>query len=191
MTPNLPALFRAQELETLGYTRHFLRGMLRRGEVVRIARGLYRLTEAELHEHESLAAASKLVPGGVICLLSALSFHEIGTQLPHQAWIAIDRKARLPKAQGIELRVVRFNSVMRQYDIEIHEILDVPVRITSSSRTVVDCFRFVDTVGLDIALEALKESLRHKSVTVDELVRAAEMIGVDEQLKPYLEAVLA
>lgn len=191
MTPNLPALFRAQELEALGYTRHFLRAMLRRGEVVRIARGLYRLTEAELHEHESLAAASKLVPGGVICLLSALSFHEIGTQLPHQVWIAIDRKARLPEAQGIKLRVVRFNSVMRQYDVEIHEFLGVPVRITSSSRTVVDCFRFVDTVGLDVALEALKDSLRQKSVTVDELVRAGEMIEVDEQMKPYLEAVLA
>lgn len=158
---------------------------------MRVARGLYRLTEAPLHEHESLAAASKLVPEGVICLLSALSFHGIGTQLPHQVWIAIDSKARRPKVPGLAVRLVRFDRGMRQYGVETHDILGTAVRITGPARTVADCYRFIDMVGLDVALEALKDALRSKKVIVDELQRASEMVGVDEQISPYIEGVLA
>jgi len=187
----LPALFRSKDLEKRGLSRFLLRGMMRRGEAVRVARGLYRVVAAPLSEHESLAAASALVPAAVIGLLSALSFHEIGTQLPHRVWIGIARKARRPKTTGLPVEVVRFTDAMQRYGVESHEILGVPVRVTSPARTVVDCFRFLDKVGLDVALEALKDALRNQRATVDELVRAGEVVEVDDTMQPYLEAMLA
>lgn len=188
---DLPALFRPRDLETQGISRDILRGMVRRGEVMRMARGLYRVTEAPLSEHETRAAVCKLVPGAVICLLSALAFHGIGTQLPHQVWIGIDRKARRPKAGGLKIRVVRFTPAMQRYGIETHKVLGVSVRVTSPARTVADCFRFLDTVGLDVAIEALKDAVHSKRVRVQQLDRAAEAIGANEKMGPYLEAILA
>jgi predicted transcriptional regulator of viral defense system len=187
----LPPLFRPKDLEAQGFSRHLLRGMVRRGEAERVTRGLYRLTSAPLSEHESLAAVSKLVPHAVVCLLSALSFHALGTQAPPQVWIGIDRKARRPKVGGLKLRVVRFNETMKRYGVEAHEILGAEVRVTGPARTVVDCFRFVDKVGLDVALEALKDAIYTRHASVSEIQRAAEVMRVDEQMRPYLEAILA
>ena len=158
---------------------------------MRLARGLYRVADAPLSDHESLAAVCKLVPDAVVCLLSALQFHAIGTQMPHQVWIGVDRKARKPEVTGLAVRIVRFSGAMQRYGVESHELAGVPVRITSPARTVADCFRFRSVVGLDVALEALKDVIRGRRVRVDELERAAEVVGVAEQMSPYLEAVLA
>lgn len=187
----LPGLLRAADLEARGIPRSHLRGMLRRGEVERVDRGLYRVSDAPLTELETVAAVSKRIPGAVICLLTALHIHDIGTQLPRDVWIAIDRKARKPQAPGLPIRVVRFSGPMLRYAVETREVLGVPVRITSPARTVVDCFRYRNKVGLDVALEALREALRTRATTVDEIVRVAEMCRVGTVLRGYLEAMLA
>lgn len=191
MVPELPTLFRPRDLVSAGISRDRLRGMLRRDEVEQVARGLYRVAEAPLSEHETLAAVCARIPHGIVCLLSALQFHEIGTQLPHQVWIAVDRKARRPRVTDLPVRLLSFPTALMQYAIETHEILGVPVRVTSPARTVVDCFRYQSIVGLDVALEALKDGLRSKRIPVAEIVRAAELAGVMETMRPYMEALSA
>ncbi len=163
--------------------------MLRRGEVQRIARGLYRLRDAPLSELETIAAVSKRIPGAVVCLLTALHVHEIGTQAPREVWVAIDRKARKPRATGLPVRIVRFSGRMLRYSIVSRDVLGVPVRITSPARTVVDCFRYRRKTGLDIALEALRDALNSRRTTVDEVARVAEFCRIQTVISPYLESV--
>ena len=191
LPPDLPFLFRPRDLERFGLTRDTLRGMLRRGEVEPVARGVYRVSGAPLTAHETLAAVCLRVPQAVVCLLSALSFHAIGTQIPPEVWIYIDRKARVPKLSGLPVRVVPVPPRMTTFDVEDQEVDGVCVRVTSPSRTVADCFRFRRLVGLDVALEALKDVLRSRRVTIDEIVHASRIVGVESEIQPYLEAVLA
>jgi predicted transcriptional regulator of viral defense system len=161
--------------------------MLGRGEVHRIGRGLYRLAEAPLTELETVAAVSKRVPGAVVCLLTALHVHDIGTQAPRHVWIALDRKARKPRASGLPVKVVRFSEPLRRYAVETREVLGVPVRITSPARTVVDCFRYRRKIGLDVALEALRDAVGSRKVTVAEIARVAEACRIRTVLMPYLQ----
>ncbi len=182
-------LFRTSDLEELGMSRSTVRRMVERGEVEQISHGLYRLVEGEITEHIELVTVQKKIPDGIICLLSALQFHGIGTQLPREVWIAIDRKARKPKDPGFPIRVVRFSGVYAKYGIEMHKLLGVSVRITSIARTVVDCFRYRNKIGLDVALEALQDVLQHRLTTTDAIMRAAEMCHVRTVIRPYLEAM--
>ena len=182
-------LFRTSELEALGISRSTVQRMLRRGEVEQISRGLYRLLEGEVTEHIGLVAVQKKIPEGIICLLSALQFHGIGTQLPRDIWIAIDRKARKPKDPGFPIRVIRFSGVNARYGIDTHKLLGVPVRITSIPRTVVDCFRYRNKIGIDVALEALKDVLDRRLATRDEILRAAEVCRAKTVITPYIEAM--
>jgi predicted transcriptional regulator of viral defense system len=140
-------------------------------------------------EFETLALVGSAAPSGIICLLSALSFHGIGTQAPHEVWLALDRKARRPGRIPTKLRIVRFSGAMLTYGVETRAILGVPARITSPARTVVDCFRYRSKLGLDVALEALRDVLRSKTATVDQITRAAEVCRVRTVIKPYLEAM--
>ena len=181
--------FRARDLESTGLTRGKLQGLIRRGEAKRVARGIYRWADAEPGEHYTLAAAIKAIPNGVVCLLSALRLHEIGTQEPHQVWIAIDRKSRLPKATGLPIRVVRFSKKCLTYGIETMEVEGSPMKITGPARTVVDCFRYRNKIGMDIALEALKGSLQQKKTSRDEILRTAEACRVISIIKPYIQAI--
>ena len=126
--------------------------MLRRGEVERVSRGLYRLRDAPLDELETIASVSKRIRGAIVCLLTALHIHGIGTQAPRAVWIAIDRKARKPHVPELPVRVVRFSGAMLRYGIQTREVLGVPIRLTSPARTVVDCFRYRKKIGLDVAL---------------------------------------
>jgi predicted transcriptional regulator of viral defense system len=123
--------------------------------------------------------------------LSALGFHRIGTKVPHEVWLALDRKARRPARVQTRLRIVRFSGAMLSYGIETHPILGVPVRITSPARTVVDCFRYRGKLGLDVALEALRDALRSRAATVDQITRTAEVCRVRTVIKPYLEAIIS
>jgi len=164
--------------------------MLRRAEIERVARGLYRLRDAPISELETIAAVSKRIPGAIVCLLTALHVHGIGTQAPRDVWIAIGTKARKPRVAGLPVRVVRFSGPMLGYAIETREVLGVPVRITSSARTVVDCFRYRRKIGLDVALEALREVLRTRKATVDEIGRVAEVCRAETVVAPYLEALV-
>jgi len=184
-------VFRTSELEALGISRSTVQRMVERGEAEQIARGLYRLVDGLLTEHYGLVAVQKKIPDGIICLLSALLFHDIGTQLPRQVWIAIDPKARKPKPPGIPIRVVRFSGVNAAYGIETHTLMGVPVRITSIPRTVVDCFRYRNKVGMDVALEALQDVISRRMTTPSALLRAAEACRAKTVVRPYLEAMLA
>lgn len=163
--------------------------MLRRGEVERVSRGLYRLRDAPLNELETIAAVSKRIPGAIVCLLTALHIHGIGTQAPRAVWIAIDRKARKPQVRELPVRVVRFSGAMLRYGIQTREVLGVPVRLTSPARTVVDCFRYRNKIGLDVALEALRDGIRSRKATMDEITRVAGVCRIETVISPYLESI--
>jgi len=185
----LPGLFRAADMEARGISRGRLPSLLNSGEVERVGRGLYRLTALEPSELETVAMVAAAVPAGIVCLLSALQFHQIGTQSPHEVWIAIDRKAHKPARLPAHARVVRFSGPMLTYGVQLHSIQGVAVRVTSPARTVVDCFRYRNKIGLDVALEALRDAVRSRITTVDEIVRAAEVCHARTVIQPYLEAL--
>jgi len=188
--PAVPSVFRPRDLDTLKLSRTQLRSMLRAGEVEQIGRGLYRYHAVEPTELETIATICARVPHAIVCLLSALAIHDIGTQQPPEVWIALDRKARKPRLDDIMVRIVRFSGSMLHYGVTTRMIQGVPMRITTPARTVVDCFRYRNKLGLDIALEALRDALGRKLATVDEFVRAAEACRIYSVMKPYLQAVL-
>lgn len=160
------------------------------GVLDRPSRGVYVLADAEVTEHHDLAQVGKRVPNGIVCLLSALRFHRLTTQAPHEVWLGIDRKARLPKIDHPPVRVVRFAGAGLTAGVENHTVEGVRVRVTSPARTVADCFAYRATVGLDVALEALRECLRERRATVDELYRAAQGRRMANVMRPYLEALV-
>lgn len=150
---------------------------------------MYYLPDAELTEHRSLAEAAKRVPKGVICLLSALRFHELTTQSPFQVWIAIDRKAHRPASDGLSLRVVRFSGEPLTAGVEGHQIEGVTVKVYSAAKTVADCFKYRQKIGLDVALEALRDYRRGRRGPADELWRYAKICRVANIMRPYMEAL--
>jgi predicted transcriptional regulator of viral defense system len=153
--------------------------------------GLYRLSEVEPTELETVAMVASAVPNAIVCLLSALRIHEIGTQSPHEVWIALDRKSRKPTRLPAKTHIVRFSGAMLIYGVISRPILGVPVSITSPARTVVDCFRYRKKVGIDVAMEALRDVVRSRKATMDEISRAAEVCRVRTVMKTYLEALSA
>jgi predicted transcriptional regulator of viral defense system len=183
------SLFRPGQAQQLGLNFETLKRLTANGAIERVSRGLYRLRDAEMTEHYSIAAVCARAPRAVVCLLSALNIHGIGTQVPHEVWIAIDRKARKPGTMPVKIRVVRFSGAMLKTGIVTRRILGVPVRLTSPARTVVDCFRYRNKFGLDVALEALRDTLRSKLATVDEIMRAAAACRARTVMRTYLEAV--
>jgi len=187
----LHAVFRARDVEALGIQRSGLRAWLRDGTAERVGRGLYRLAEAEPSEHETIAMVVARVPQAIVCLLTALRVHGIGTQAPREVWIALDRKARKPRLEGLPVHVVRFSGPMLTYSVQTLEIQGVAVQITSPARTVVDCFRYRNKTGLDVALEALREALATGQASVAEILRIAEVGRVRSVIQPYLEAATA
>ena len=187
----VPSVFRPRDLGRLELSRTQLRSMLRAGEVDQIGRGLYRYHAVEPTELETVATICARVPNAIVCLLSALAIHEVGTQEPPEVWIALDRKARKPRFDDIAVRIVRFSGAMLRYGVTTRLIQGVAMRITSPARTVVDCFRYRNKLGLDIALEALRDALGRKLATVDELVRTAEVCRIYSVMKPYLQAILS
>ena len=190
---NLGALtfFRARDAAERGVDSRALRRLVHEGTVERLGRGLYRRADAEITEHHTLAAVCARVPGAIVCLLSALSIHELTTQLPWQEWIAIPHKARTPRVSGLPVRVVRFSGAALRYGVVNTTYEGVPVRITSPARTVVDCFRFRRLVGNDVAIEALRDALLDRKTTVAEIWRAAEVCRAKSLVRPVLEALTA
>jgi predicted transcriptional regulator of viral defense system len=186
---DLPGLFRAADLEARGIPRGRLRTLLQSGAVERVARGLYRQVAVEPNELETVATVASAVPSGIVCLLSSLQIHEIGTQSPHEVWIAVDRKARKPMNLPARVRILRFSGAMLTFGVQTRSILGVPVRVTSPARTVVDCFRYRKKIGLDVALEALRDVVRARKASMDEIMRAAEVCRARTVIQPYLEAL--
>jgi predicted transcriptional regulator of viral defense system len=170
-------------------TRDQLRSLLRSGKIERVNRGLYRITDAEATENYSLAMACALVPNSVICLLSALRVHDIGTQSPADVWIAIPHKARVPRIKGLRLRILRFSGPAWTFGVQETSFEGVPAHITSPARTVADAFRFERLVGPEIAIEALQDGLRRRKLTIAELSRISEVLP-SRRLKAALETRL-
>ena len=182
-------IIRSRDLDEYGIPREYLRRLCDRGVLERQARGIYTLRGAEITEHHSLVQACKRAPKGVICLLSALRFHGLTTQSPFEIWMAIDRKARLPKVEGVPLHVVRFSGRALTEGIERHRIEGVDVSVYCPAKTVADCFKYRNKIGLDVALEALRECRRERRCTMDDLWRFAKVCRVANVMRPYLEAM--
>jgi predicted transcriptional regulator of viral defense system len=180
----------AGELAQQRIHRQVLSRLVNSGELERVARGLYRLAARPLTEHHGLAIAGAAVPQGVICLLSALQFHGIGTQLPSQVWIAIDRRARRPALSYPPLRVVRFAGAALTEGIGVHRMEGRRVRVYDVAKTLADCFKYRHKIGLDVALEALSDAWRKRRFTMDELDHYAGICRVRRVMKPYLEAMI-
>ena len=179
--------FRPRQLEQLGITYHRLRQLEEKDVVERVDRGLYRLAEAEPTERYSIASVCARVPHAIVCLISALQVHEIGTQLPRQVWVAIPHKARPPRLRGTEVRLVRFSGAALSYGVEETKFEEVPARITSPARTIVDCFRFERLIGREAAIEALQDALQSNKVTTAALRRVLDVLP-SRRLSTILEA---
>lgn len=184
-------LVRSADLAELGIPRVYLSRLVGTGELARCARGIYRAADGEVDENHSLASVALRVPEGVICLLSALRFHGLTTQSPFEVWLGIDRKARTPRLDFPPLHIVRFSESHRREGVNLHSIEGVPVRITNPARTVMDCFAYRNTVGIDIAIEALRDCLRLHKSSVDDLYRAAKSRQMTRVVQPYLESILS
>lgn len=185
----LGAFFRPGQVAEAGITREQLRTLVRRDTVEHVGRGLYRMADAEPTEHYSLAMACARVPNSVVCLLSALRVHGIGTQAPAEVWLAIPHKARVPRLPGLRLRIVRFSGPAWTFGVQDTTFEGVPARITSPARSVADCFRFERLVGPETAMEALQDGLRQRKVTVAELSRVVEVLP-SRRLSAALDARL-
>lgn len=179
---------RARDFAAAGVPRMTLRRLEQEGVLVRPARGLYQLTDAEISASHSLAEAAAVAPKGVVGLLSALRFHELTTQLPHEVWLLMPSKAWTPVNSPVKLRIVRASEHSLTAGVEHHRIDGVSVPITSPAKTVADCFKHRSKVGLDVALEALRDALRTKRATADAIWRFAEINRVANVMRPYLEA---
>ena len=182
-------LVRPRDLEAAGFPEGSLSQLARRGLLERVGRGLYALPGAPSSEHRSLAEVSKRTPRGVICLLSALRFHGLTTQAPPEVWLAIGHKDRAPRPDGVRLRTVRVSGEARDVGVETHVVEGVPVRVYGVAKTVADCFKFRNKIGIDIAVEALRECLEQRRCTVDELSDFAHVCRVSRVMQPYMEAL--
>ena len=185
---DLGAYFRPCDAEAAGISYRQLRRLERLGLVEREGWGLYRRTDADFTECHDLARVCARVPNGIVSLITALSVHEIGTQIPFGFWIAIPHGHRTPTMAGVRLNVTRFSGSSLRYGVVETEFEGVPARITTPARTVVDCFRFRRKVGLDVALEALDDSLLWNKATPSEIWRAAEACRARSLLGPHLYA---
>ena len=183
-------LIRPRDVEAAGIHREYLLRLYRNGDLLRVGRGLYALPGAQTSEYISFAEVAKRVPNAVICLVSALEFHHLTTQIAHSVWIAIENKKWEPKFEYPSLEIVRFSGPAFSFGVEEHEVDRITVKIYSAAKTVADSFKFRNKVGLDVALEALQETWRNRKATMDELWETAKVCRVANVMRPYLEAVI-
>lgn len=180
---------RPRDVEAAGIPREYMLRLLREGRIVRVARGLYSLPGAPASESTTLADVAMKVPNGVICLVSALIFHRLTTQVSDRVWVAIESRSWEPHLAYPSLELVRMGGKSFNYGVQDHEIDRARVRIYSPAKTVADCFKFRSRVGLDVALEALRATWRERRATMDELWEAAAACRVANVMRPYLESI--
>jgi predicted transcriptional regulator of viral defense system len=184
-------LLSAADLRSHGWSPQLLLKLHRTGQLKRVTRGIYSLPDSEITEHQSLVEVCRRVPKAVVCLLSALQFHEIGTQLPHEVWIALPEATQRPAIDYPSLRVARLRGEAYSQGIETVAEQGSAIRVYSLAKTIADCFKFRHKVGLDVALEALKEAWRQRKLNIDEVTRYAKINRVAQVMQPYLETVVA
>jgi predicted transcriptional regulator of viral defense system len=182
-------LFRLSEAKQAGIHPEAVRRLTSRGQLARIGRGLYSLPSLKPTEHHTLAEVAKRVPNGIVCLLTALRFHGLGTQNPREVWLAVDRRAGIPKIDFTPVRIIRISGAALSTGIEEHDIDGVRVRITSPARTVVDCFKFRNKIGVDVAVEALRDYRRLRKGKVDALWQQADQLRMSKVIRPYWDAM--
>ena len=180
-------VFRSREMVAAGYPREYLRRLVDQAQVRQLGRGLYVSADFDGDQHQSLVEAAKRVPQGVVCLVSALQFHGIGTQSPPQVWLALPRGSNRPRGASLPLRFARFSGAAYTFGIEEHPLAGGTVRVYSPAKTVADCFKYRHKYGLDVAVEALREGWREGKFTLPDLAAAAAVCRVRRILQPYLE----
>ncbi len=182
-------VLRPRDLDSYNIPRTYLSRLCSAGKLQRIGRGLYVLPGSSATEHHSLAEAGKRVPKGVVCLLSALSFHELTTQAPFEVWLAIGGKAWRPRLEYPPLRIVYFSQAALIAGVEEHKLEGVTVHVYSPAKTVADCFKYRNKIGLDVAIEALRECRRARHCTMDDLWHYSAICRVRNVMRPYLESL--
>lgn len=184
-------ILRSYDLTSAGIGRETIRRLANAGLIEQVERGVYRLASTEMSEHSMLAEVATRVPQGIICLLSALAFHQLTTQNPFEIWVTLAPTQRKPQLVKLPVKIVRFSGQSLTTFIETHQIDGVPVQIYSPAKTIADCFKFRNKLGIDVALEALHLAWRNRRVTMDELWKAAEVDRVAKVIRPYLESLEA
>lgn len=182
-------LFRISKATRAGLHPEAIRRLTSRGQLTRVGRGLYALSSLEPTEHHTLAEVATRVPNGVVCLLTALRFHGMGTQNPRDVWLAVDRRAGVPRIDFTPVRVIRISGAAMTTGIEERAIAGVRVRITSPARTVVDCFKFRNKIGIDVAVEAFKDYRRLRKGSVDSIWQQADRLRMSKVMRPYWDAI--
>lgn len=185
------SVLRGRDLSALGFSRVLVSDAVKRGQIERIGRGLYTAKHAEITEHHSYVQIASMVPNAVFCLLTACRFHELTTQAPREVWFALGPKAWTPKITFVPTRIIRLSGPALTEGVELHRAEGVELKVYSVAKTVADLFRYRNKFGLDIALEALRDALRDKKCTVDELMHFAKLRHVGKVMEPYLTAYLA
>lgn len=182
-------MLRPRDLDQYGIPRVYLSRLCERGLLQRVDRGLYVLPGVEVTEHHTLAEACKRIPNGVLCLLSALRFHQLTTQAPFEIWMALKGTTWQPRIDRPKIRFVRFSGSAFETGIEQHTIEGVSVKVYNPAKTVADCFKYRNKIGMDVALEALRECRRERKCTNDELWEYAKVCRVAKVMRPYMEAM--
>lgn len=181
---------RGRDFDAAGVTRATVQRLRDEGVLQQVGRGLYKLADAPIASGTSLAEAARIQPRGVICLLSALQFHELTTQTPHSVWMMLGQKDWAPTNPSVTLKIVRATGEALTAGIETHVIDGVPVPITSAAKTVADCFKHRNKIGLDVAIEALRDFMKRRpSRDLGEIYRYAQIDRVQSVMRPYLEAM--
>ena len=180
-------VFRARDIVAAGYSREYLRRLVGQEQVRQLGRGLYASVNFDGDHNLSLVEAAKRVPRGVVCLISALQFHRIGTQSPHQVWLALPRGTNFPSSGNLPFRFCKFSTASYSLGVQEHSLPGGMVRIYSPAKTVADCFKYRHKYGLDVAVEALRDGWREKKFTMKELSTAAAVCRVSRVIQPYLE----
>ena len=183
-------VLRPKDLADRKIPRTVLSRLCEKGEMTRTGRGLYIVSAENVTENHSFAEVARAVPHGVICLLSALRYHGLTTQLPGDVWLAIGSHARRPKERAVSIRPIHFSKETLKEGVEIHEIEKVKVKIFNPAKTVADCFKHRNKIGTDVAIEALRECWQKKKATSDELWRFAKICRVSNVMQPYLESIV-
>ena len=169
----------------------YLSRLVKQGKLLMVGRGLYTLPETQFDENQSFLEVQHLVPKGVFCLLTALQFHHLTTQNPFQVWLAVDRNAAVPRIRSVQNRIFRMSGEMFDAGIEEHQVESGAIRVYSPAKTVADCFKYRNKVGLDVAMEALKDAWRKRLITMDELWHFAQINRVSNVMMPYLHMLVS
>lgn len=186
----LPGTFRFRQALAHGVHRSTLARWVLQGRVERVMRGVYRKAEEAPSSQDDLVVVASRIPNGVFCLDSALYFHELGTRIPHQVMIAVERDARTPTIEYPPVRAFRFSGEAFSEGIEIHQVGDAALRVYNKAKTVADCFKYRNKLGLDVALEALRAFVREPGFVAADLLRYCRICRVEKVVAPYLEALL-